>query len=389
MVEEDTQKRRRIVIIGVSTFLLVAMVVAVTVGVNFGVNDSKDNNGNTHMASTVKAVKSFCHPTDYKKECEENVIANAGNTTDSRELIKVAFNVTVTKISDGIKKTNLLHEVEKEPRAKMALDTCKQLMDLSIGEFDRSIEGIKKFDLNNLENILVNLKVWLSGAITYQETCLDGFENTTSDASKKMKNILTTSMHMSSNALAVISDLADNVLDLNATTDGRRLIDDYKGEYVGEQVVAKDDVNDVPSWVGDGLSVGVRRLLHVNQHKLKANVVVAKDGSGKFKKINDALKQVPKKNQKPFVIHIKEGVYHEYVEVTKKMTHVVFLGDGGNKTRITGNKNFIDGINTYQTPTVGTCFRDEFHIFLSLTCRYFSFFYVQNYTWEATINKST
>lgn len=34
------------------------------------------------------------------------------------------------------------------------------------------------------------------------------------------------------------------------------------------------------------------------------------------------------------------------------MTHVVFVGDGAKKTRITGNKNFKDGVNTYRTATV-------------------------------------
>ena len=356
MIEEDVQRRRRIAVIGISTFLLVAMVVAVTVSVSIntdnGSNDDSNSDEKVRMSSTVKAVKTFCSPTDYKKECEENLIANVGNTTDSRELIKFSFNITSTKIGNVLKKIHLLHEVEKEHRAKVALDTCKQLMNLSIGEFDRSIEKVKTFDLNNLENILVSLKVWLSGAITYQETCLDGFQNTTSDASKKMKNILTTSMHLSSNALAIISDLANNVLDMNETKSGRHLSDDYKGYYVGEQVVAHDDVNDVPNWVGDGSNVGVRRLLHVSQQKLKPNVIVAKDGSGKFNSINDALKQVPKNNNKPFVIYIKEGVYNEYVYVTKQMTHVVFFGDGGDKTRITGNKNFIDGIDTYGSATV-------------------------------------
>lgn len=341
-------KKKRIAIISISTFLLVAMVVAITIGVSINQNGSNDDlpkdNNKTHVASTMKAIKTLCNPTDYKKECRESLRAEAGNTTDTRELIKIAFNVTIRKIGNGLKKTNLLRKVEKDPKAKMALDTCKQLMDLSINEFARSLERMTRFDLNNYDKILTSLKVWLSGAITYQETCLDGFDNTTSKAGKKMKEILTISMHMSSNALAIISKLAKTLSDLNASNVGRRLLQDSEDEH---------DHDLFPSWV-DGGGGAIRRLLHVSPHKLKPNVVVAKDGSGKFKSINEALKQVPKKNQKVFVIYIKEGVYHEYVEVTKQMTHVVFVGDGGKKTRINGNKNFVDGINTYRTPTVGT-----------------------------------
>ncbi|XP_027364505.1 probable pectinesterase/pectinesterase inhibitor 21 [Abrus precatorius] len=343
MVGEDKLKKRRIVIIGISTIFLVAMVIALTVGVNLKQLTSNDDeqNDKAHVAATLKAVKTICHPTDYKKECEESLKAEAGNTTDPRELIKIAFNITIKKIGDELKKTNLMEEAEKDHRTKMALDTCKQLMDLSIGEFERSLEKMGTFNLNNLDNILSSLKVWLSGAITYQDTCLDGFENTTNEAGLKMKNALTTTMHMSSNALAIISELAKTFSDSGLTTDGRSLIQNDQ----------RDDVK-IPSWGDDDDGVGVRRLLHSSPQKLKANVVVAKNGSGKFKKINEALKRVPKNNKKPFLIYIKEGVYHEYIEVTKQMTHVVLIGDGGNKTRITGNKNFIDGVNTYRTPTV-------------------------------------
>ncbi|KAJ1383459.1 Pectinesterase, catalytic [Sesbania bispinosa] len=350
MSQEDGQKKKRIAIIGVSTFLLVGMVVAITIGVNVSQGDSNDskNTDKARIAATAKAVRSFCNPTDYRKECEESLMETTLNTTDPRELIKIAFNITIRKIGSGLKKTDIWHEVEKDPRAKMALETCKQLMDLSIEEFKRSLERIGTFDLNNLDNILTNLKVWLSGAVTYQDTCLDGFENTTSDVGVKMKNLLTSTMHMTSNALAIIIDLETAFLDMNLSTERRSAIE----EYSVEDECHHDDTDQLPSWVDDCHGVGVRRLLHDNPHKLKPNLVVAKDGSGKYKSISKALKKVPKNNNKPFVIYIKEGVYREYLEITKKMTHVVFVGDGGNRTRISGNKNFIDGINTYRTPTV-------------------------------------
>lgn len=335
----DAQKGRRIAIIGVSSLLLVAMVIAVTVGANRnqnGFDDDIENNRKNHVSSTMRAVQSICQPTDYKKECVDTLTAEAeaGNVTDPKELIKIAFNVTMKKIGEQIKATDLMHEVEKDPRSKDAIDTCKQLMDLSIGEFARAMDGIDQFDLKDIDRILMNLKVWLNGAVTYMDTCVDGFQNTTTDAGKKMKDILTSSMHMSSNALAIISDFADTVTSWNVTKIfGRRLLD-----------------TDTPSWVSEH-----RMLLDAktSSFKLKPNVTVALDGTGDVKTINEALLKVPEKSEKPFFIYIKEGVYNEYVEVGKHMTYVVFLGDGGQKSRITGSKNFIDGVNTYKTASVG------------------------------------
>ncbi|XP_024626878.1 probable pectinesterase/pectinesterase inhibitor 21 [Medicago truncatula] len=331
----DAKRNKRLAIIGVSTFLLVAMVVAVTVNVGF--NNKKEPGEETskesHVSQSVKAVKTLCAPTDYKKECEDSLIAHAGNITEPKELIKIAFNITIAKISEGLKKTHLLQEAEKDERTKQALDTCKQVMQLSIDEFQRSLERFSNFDLNSLDRVLTSLKVWLSGAITYQETCLDAFENTTTDAGKKMKEVLQTSMHMSSNGLSIINQLSKTFEEMKQPA-GRRLLKES-----------------LPEWVDD--RAGVRKLLNkMTGRKLQAHVVVAKDGSGNFTTITEALKHVPKKNLKPFVIYIKEGVYKEYVEVTKTMTHVVFIGDGGRKTRITGNKNFIDGVGTFKTASV-------------------------------------
>lgn len=353
MSGEDTQKKKRIAIIGVSTVLLVAMVVAVTVSVGFSKNGSGEgakDNDKSHVSSSMKAVKTLCQPTDYKKECEESLTAQAGNTTDPRELIKIAFNVTISRIGEGLQKTNLMHEVESDPRTKEALDTCKHLMHLSIEEFKRSIERFGRFDLNNLDRILTSLKVWLSGAITYQETCLDAFDNTTTNAGKKMTDILQTAMHMSSNGLAIINELSKTLNEMHLTkTAGRRRLLNQDLTVIGHD----DEEFELPEWVDD--RVGVRKLLNkMTARKLKAHVVVAKDGTGNFTTIGEALKRVPMKNMKPFVVYIKEGVYKEYIEISRNMTHVVFIGDGGKKTRITGNKNFIDGVGTYKTATVGT-----------------------------------
>lgn len=50
---------------------------------------------------------------------------------------------------------------------------------------------------------------------------------------------------------------------------------------------------------------------------------------------------------------MKEGEYDEQVLIPKKMANITMIGDGSQKSMITGNKNFVDGITTYKTATVG------------------------------------
>ena len=54
-----------------------------------------------------------------------------------------------------------------------------------------------------------------------------------------------------------------------------------------------------------------------------------------------------------YVIYVKEGVYDETVIVERKMTNVTMYGDGSRKTIVTGNKNFVDGVRTFQTASFG------------------------------------
>nr|GME05525.1 pectinesterase-like [Ipomoea batatas] len=323
----DGDKNKKVAIAGVASILLVACVVAATVSL-------AKKGGSYEVTTTTKEVDAICAPTDYKETCK-NSLSGAANTNDPKELLKTAFQVTMKNISDAISRSALLKKAAKDPRTSDALDLCKTLLNNSIGDLEKSYDAAGNFDVNNILEYASDLKVWLSGAITQQETCLDAFENTTGDTGEKMKNLLKISGELTSNGLAIITHFTEAASTLE-TTNSRRLLSDKHG---------------FPSFI----DATARRLLNANPGSIKPNVVVAKDGSGDFKSINDAIKNAPappKNINVTYVIKIKAGVYNEYVVVPRTMNHVVFIGDGPTKTKITGNKNYFDGIGTYQTATV-------------------------------------
>ncbi|GLT71666.1 hypothetical protein SLA2020_436660 [Shorea laevis] len=317
----DDARKKRITLISFSTVFLVAMVVAVTVGVNLKNHESTDakNGSKSHEISTsAKAIQSICAPTDYKQECVKSLTSEAGNTTDPKELMKAAFKAAIKQIREGAKKSVVLQELEKDPRAKKALDNCKELMEFSIGELDYSFGRLGEFDISKLDEMLIDLRIWLSAVITYQETCLDGFQNTTGDAGEKMRAALRTAMHLSSNGLAIVSEISNILTDLQIPGIGRRRL-------LGEANLPVLGHGEYPDqWSNPH----VRRLLQAAPTEIKPDIVVAKDGSGKFKTINEALPLIPKHGNVTFVIYIKEGVYEEYVQINKTMTHVMMIGDG-------------------------------------------------------------
>ncbi|XVE82176.1 hypothetical protein DITRI_Ditri15bG0125900 [Diplodiscus trichospermus] len=340
---------KNVAIISICSVFLVAMVVAVAVGVNRSRSGS-DNGGaapSGEISTSTKAIKAICQPTDYRESCEKS-LSNA-NTTDPKELIKVGFQAAIKEIEKVMANSATVKEVAKDPMARQAVENCHELMDYAIDDLKNSFNQLGAFDISKLDEYIENLKVWLGGAITYQQTCLDGFMNTTGEAGTKMKQLLKTSQELTSNGLAMVSEIGSILNNLNIPNVG--LIDtdidtDTDNSVMERKLLSADRL---PTWV----SSEQRMLLQHTPATIKPNVTVAKDKSGKYRTINESLKEIPKNNSSPFVIYIKAGVYKEQVIIKKSMTNVVFIGDGPTKTIISGSLNYADGTGTFRTATVG------------------------------------
>lgn len=106
----------------------------------------------------------------------------------------------------------------------------------------------------------------------------------------------------------------------------------------------------MPEW----LKPKDRRLIQSSADLRKiANVVVARDGSGKYKTIGAALKDVLDKSDKRYVIYVKKGVYVENVRVEKPKWNVVMVGDGKDATIVTGKLNVVDGTPIFKSAAFG------------------------------------
>ncbi|XP_019164000.1 PREDICTED: pectinesterase-like [Ipomoea nil] len=297
-----------------------------------------DDRINGLISAATKSTKTICAPTDYKETCERS-LAGVTNIHDPRELIKAAFTTAVENINNAITKSSELfkEDADKDPRISGALDTCKAVLHHSVDDLTRCFDKAEDFQLTKIKDYANDIRVWLSGAITLQQTCIDAFQNTTGNTGETMKHLLKIPGELTSDGLAMITHFTDllHTVKIPGLHHGlnHRLLE-AEGEFPHDGACA------------------TRRLLTADPASIKPDIVVAKDGSGQYKTINDALSAVPTQNNRTFVIFIKAGVYNEYVVVPRNMNKIVFLGEGPTKTRITGNKNYKDGTGTYQTATV-------------------------------------
>ncbi|XP_020092000.1 pectinesterase-like [Ananas comosus] len=197
-----------------------------------------------------------------------------------------------------------INELEQQS----ALSDCMQLMDLSRDRLAAVVGGAARF----------NARTWVSAVLTNYGTCRDGLRGS---AKASVGPQLESLSALASAALAV----------LNAVSP-----------------VADDDIvtlKKFPSW----LSHRDRKILEGSA----ADGGMAKDGSGKFATVQEAVDAAPDGGKSArYVIYVKKGVYMENVNIGKTKKNVMIVGDGMSATVITGSRNAVDGSTIFNSATL-------------------------------------
>ncbi|CAN8274989.1 unnamed protein product [Cochlearia groenlandica] len=512
---KDLCKMKNYAFFGITTLILAVVICAKADDHSTPSRKIAEIHRESKLMITKTTVSIICSSTDYKQECSASLATI--RSPDPRNLIRSAFDLAIVAVRSGMDKgmIDLKGRADADVHTRDALISCRELMDDAIEDLRKTRDKFKGFLFTRLSDFVEDLTVWLSGSITYQQTCIDGFEGIDSEAAVIMERIMRKAQHLTSNGLAIASNL-DNLFKafripfpflkrsdssknqpsdsstsqaLDSSTNQRsnssknqrsdsstsqpsdssmnqrsdssknqpsdsstsqrsdsstsqpsdysmnRPSDSSKNQQLDSSKESSQKVDSPvnqkssspdnqqsnslenqrsnspenqqssenrksdnienqpsdssnnrpldssanpppkPASSGNGLLDPLRnlnplrhlseedidfprwvkkpsrRLLARGRKRINANVVVAKDG--KVKTIAQALAMVPMKNTKKFVIHIRQGVYREIVEVSKKMQHVMFVGDGPTKTIITGDLAFLPNhVSTYRTPTV-------------------------------------
>ncbi|KAF3508452.1 hypothetical protein F2Q69_00000201 [Brassica cretica] len=326
-LEASRRTKKRIAIIAISSIVLVCIVVGAVVGTAANSNGKKPSStGNGNGDSISVSVKAVCDVTLHKDKCLETVgSAPNASTLNPEELFNYAVQITLTEL------TKVLNGFSDNKHMDSAMGACVELIELAVDQLNDTMTSLKDHTTSSPKSTVADLRTWLSSVETYQETCMEALieannPNTTSFGETHLKN----STEMTSNALAIITWLG-------------KIADSIKLNHRRLLATAEADLP----------MMSARGLLESSDLRKIANIVVAQDGSGKYRTISEALVEVEEKNEKRTIIYVKKGVYVENVRVEKKKWNVVMVGDGQSKTIVSGGLNFIDGTPTFQTATFG------------------------------------
>ncbi|KAL0410362.1 UNVERIFIED_CONTAM: putative pectinesterase/pectinesterase inhibitor 13 [Sesamum latifolium] len=295
-------------------------------------NDCPTPAGPSKPSAAEEQVKAVCASTDYKQTCEESMLkAVAKNSSPQpKDFVKASFTVGSDEINRVLKQASALKYSDKFKQA--ALEDCLVLLNDAVDDLNRSVSSIQGMDKAALSAKMPDLNNWLSAVLSYEQICIDGFPE--SEEKAAMKKLLTNAKAHGSNALAIVSSVFSIFAKLKGSgASGRKLLG--------------LDVDGYPTW----MSLENRRNLGADPSKIATNVTVAKDGSGNYSTISEALDAMPKTYKGRYVIYVKEGFYDETVVVKKTMVNLTIFGDGSQKSVVTGSKNYADGTPTFRTAT--------------------------------------
>ncbi|KAJ8509727.1 hypothetical protein OPV22_000161 [Ensete ventricosum] len=288
-----------------------------------------------HVHSHLQDATDHCDGTLYPDLCASTLSAIPDLHSKSLpEVICATINASEAAVLESDKNcTNYLHHnnYTLDTRQRFALTDCLELFSQTLDELLDATSDLTANPSSHVDHV----QTLLSAAITNQYTCLDGFAYVDKDGGYRsvIEKPLYHVSHLVSNSLAMMKKIQRH----KSPQPRREALEGY-GEVA----------EGFPVW----MSAKDRRLLQAAANTTTPNLIVAKDGTGNFTTISDAVAAAPSKSETRFVIYIKAGAYLENVEVGKSKTNLMFMGDGIGKTVVKASRNVVDGWTTFRSATV-------------------------------------
>lgn len=233
----------------------------------------------------------ICSPTDHQSACKSSLKKYANASSTPKDLVRAVISVVVDTVGKAFNRSDAISSTD--PSVKAAVEVCRELHGYAVSELNNTLSTIDAHHLDQLPKQAHEIKNWLSAVTAYQQTCIDGFPE--GETKAKMQAAMYAARVMTSNALAIAGKISSFITLLHLTGGGanRRLLEEAAEQRIEEEPTAKVlDGDGAPSWVPEE---DRRMLLSKAAKEFTPNMTVAKDGTGNFTTVSDALAHLPAK----------------------------------------------------------------------------------------------
>ncbi|XP_073365762.1 uncharacterized protein [Aegilops tauschii subsp. strangulata] len=179
--------------------IIAAVGVVAVIGTIAAVTTSKkasDDGGN--MSTSIK-LSQLCSSTLYPAKCENSLTPVVNESSNPEEVLRAALQVAMNEIGAAFAKYTDVGKGAADKITLSAIGECKKLLDDAIVDL-KDMAGLRADQVVVQVN---DLRVWISGVMTYIYTCADGFDKP--ELKHAMDKLLRNSTELSSNALAIIT----------------------------------------------------------------------------------------------------------------------------------------------------------------------------------------
>ncbi|XP_010423511.1 PREDICTED: probable pectinesterase/pectinesterase inhibitor 47 [Camelina sativa] len=303
-----------------------------------------------------------CKSTPYPKLCRTILSAFKSSPSDPYNYGKFTMKQCLKQARRLSKVINRFSErVKDDPGASTAEEVsavadCGELAQLSVDYLETVSEELKAAEVMTAA-LVDRVTSLLGGVVTNQETCLDGLVDAKSGFAAAIGTPLGNLTRLYSVSLGLVSHALNRNLKRYKGSKGKifgggnnavrepleTLIKVLRKTCDKSKDCRKANRNLGELGETSGGSILVREAVTVGPYE-----------TDNYPTISEAVAAAPNHTfpeQGYFVIYARAGLYEEYVVISNKKRNIMLIGDGINKTIISGNHSFIDGWTTYNSST--------------------------------------
>ncbi|CAM8975260.1 unnamed protein product [Rhodiola kirilowii] len=175
------------------------------------------NPKNQPIPTNTDYIKASCNGTLYPYLCYKSLCTYATKIhTSPRQLAHTALLVALKEAKSTSRLMSKLSKSHNlKPTEAAAMTDCVEEVSDSIDEMRDSVGELQQINSTSDFNMQISdIQTWVSAALTYEDTCMDGFEETSvrkSDVKYIARNHILRIAHLTSNALALVNKFAEKV----------------------------------------------------------------------------------------------------------------------------------------------------------------------------------
>ncbi|KAJ7949441.1 Pectinesterase [Quillaja saponaria] len=315
-----------------------------------------------HSNTTTSSPSAACKSTIYPKLCRSILSAIRSSPSDPYGFGKFSIKQChkqakkLAKVFQDLLKRHHSTSSLSQPELA-ALQDCGELNDLNVDYLESVSDNLKSAKELDFE-VVDRVQTYLSAIPTNHQTCFDGLVVTKSSIATVLSVPLKNVTQLYSVSLGLVTQALNRNLKKNKKKKKEKLKDKVNHGLLREplQTLIKVLQKNHHCEKSSNCTREERLLKEHESRGILINdlVIVNPLGKDNFTTIGEAIELAPNNSKVEdgyFVVYAREGVYEEYIIVNKHKKNILLIGDGINKTIITGNHSFVDGWTTFNSST--------------------------------------